>query len=56
MRGIVGLATLAFIGIIIADLAMHPDALKAGANGLQGILVATYSGMLGQAPHYNPSK
>lgn len=51
MRAIFGLATLAFIGVIIADIATHPDALKAGLNGLNSILTTTFSGMLG----YNPS-
>lgn len=50
MRAVFGLATLAFIGVIIADIATHPDALKAGLTGLNSILTTTFTGMLGQVP------
>jgi hypothetical protein len=50
MRAIFGLATLAFMGVIIADIASHPDALKAGLGGLNSILTTTFTGMLGQVP------
>jgi hypothetical protein len=53
MRGIFALATLAVIGIIIADLAAHPAALKAGGQALNSLLVPTYQGLLGQAPGYS---
>lgn len=48
MRGLYGIATLAVIGIIIADLAAHPQALTAGGNALHGLIVPTYQGLLGQ--------
>jgi hypothetical protein len=47
MRAILGLATLAFIGVIVADMVAHPDALKSGGNALNQILTTTFSGMLG---------
>jgi hypothetical protein len=50
MRAVFGLATLAFIGVIIADIATHPQALAWGLGGLNNILVTTFTGMLGQAP------
>lgn len=56
MRAVLGLATLAFIGVIVADIVTHPDALKAGGNALGGILATTFTGMLGQAPTFTPQK
>jgi hypothetical protein len=56
MRAIFGLATLAFIGVIIADIAAHPDSLKAGLGGLNTILVTTFSGMLGSVPMQTNTK
>jgi hypothetical protein len=50
MRAIFGLATLAFIGVIVADIAAHPEALKAGLGGLNAILTSTFTGMLGTVP------
>lgn len=50
MRGVFGALTLAMIGIIIADLAMHPQALTAGGTQLNNLLKSTYSAMLGTAP------
>ncbi len=50
MRAILGLATLAFTGVIIADILTHADALKAGLGGLNSILVTTFTGMLGNVP------
>lgn len=51
MRGIFGLATLAFIGVIIADLALHPAAVTGGLSGLDSILKTTFSSMLGASPY-----
>lgn len=50
MRAVFGLATLAFMGVIVADIVAHPDALKSGLGGLNTILVTTFSGMLGSVP------
>jgi hypothetical protein len=50
VRAVFGLATLAFIGVIVADIVAHPDALKAGLTGLNSILTTTFTGMLGSVP------
>ena len=50
MRGIFGALTLAMIGVIIADLAIHPAALTAGGAQLNTALKTTFSSMLGTAP------
>jgi hypothetical protein len=50
MRAVFGLATLAFIGVIVADIVAHPDALKVGLGGLNSILTTTFTGMLGNIP------
>jgi hypothetical protein len=50
MRAIFGLTTLAFIGVIVADIVAHPEALKVGLGGLNTLLTSTYTGMLGQVP------
>lgn len=47
MRAVLGLAALAFAGVILADVLAHPDALKAGGNALNQVLTTTFSGMLG---------
>jgi hypothetical protein len=56
MRAILGLATLAFTGVIIADILTHADALKAGLGGLNAILVTTFTGMLGSVPTLSTNK
>jgi hypothetical protein len=56
MRAILGLATLAFMGVIVADIVTHPDALKAGLTGLNSILVTTFTGMLGSVPTVSPPR
>jgi hypothetical protein len=48
VRGVFAILTLAVVGMIIADLAAHPQALTAGGNALHGLLVPTYQGVLGQ--------
>jgi hypothetical protein len=50
MRGVFGLATLAIIGVIIADIAIHPDALKAGLQGVNQLAKTTFTGLLGSVP------
>jgi len=50
MRGVFAALTLAMIGVIIADLALHPAALTAGGTQLNNILKTTFSSMLGQPP------
>ena len=55
MRPIFGIATLVVIGIIIADLVAHPDALTAGGRALNGLIVPSFQGLLGSAPSgYQP--
>lgn len=50
MRGIFGALTLAMIGVIIADLALHPTALATGGTQINSILKTTFSSMLGYQP------
>jgi hypothetical protein len=50
MRVVAGIVTLAFVGVIVADIVAHPDAFKAGITGLQSIFSTAIGGMLGQAP------
>lgn len=47
MRGFVGLATLALVGVIIADLMIHPQGVQTAGNATNTILSSTYSAMLG---------
>jgi hypothetical protein len=49
-RGIFGLATLVVIGVIIADIATHPDALKIGGQQLNNLTISSFTGLLGQTP------
>lgn len=44
---IAGAFTLVVIGVIIADILIHPEGTKAAANGLSSILTPTYSALLG---------
>lgn len=48
MRGFVSLATLALVGIIIADLMIHPTGVQTAGNATNTILSSTYGAMLGQ--------
>ena len=50
MRGIFGALTLAMVGVIIADLVIHPAALTAGGTQLNQALKTTFTAMLGTAP------
>jgi len=47
MKGFWGAITLVLAGVIIADLAVHPEGVKAGGTALDQILKTTFSGMLG---------
>lgn len=46
----IGLAGLAIIGIILADILIHPEGTKAAANGIVSIIKPTESALLGVAP------
>lgn len=45
--GLLGLFGLVALGVIIADVELHPAGTQAGLNGLNGILKTSLSGMLG---------
>lgn len=42
-----GAFTLIVMGVIIADVLIHPEGTKQAANGLSSILTPTYSALLG---------
>lgn len=44
---IAGAFTLVVIGIIVADILIHPEGTKQAANGISSILTPTYSALLG---------
>lgn len=44
---IAGAFTLIVIGIIVADILIHPEGTKQAANGISSILTPTYSALLG---------
>ena len=44
---IAGAFTLVVIGIVIADILIHPEGTKQAANGLASVLTPTYSALLG---------
>jgi hypothetical protein len=50
VRGFAGAVTLVLVGIIVADLATHPEGVKAGGDALGNVLKSTYSAMLGVVP------
>jgi hypothetical protein len=39
--------TLVIMGIIVADILIHPEGTKQAANGISSILTPTYSALLG---------
>ena len=39
--------TLIVIGVIVADILIHPEGTKQAANGVASILTPTYSALLG---------
>lgn len=44
---LIGLAGLVVLGVIIADLAIHPTGTTAAANGLVAIEKPTFNALLG---------
>lgn len=44
---IAGAFTLVVIGVIIADILIHPTGTQQAANGISSILTPTYSALLG---------
>ena len=56
MRGIFGALTLAMVGVIIADLAIHPAFMTAGGNALSQSLTTVFTSMLGTAPTFKQVK
>ena len=47
MRGIWAALTLTLVGVIIADLVIHPAGVTAAGNATNQILSTTYGAMLG---------
>ena len=47
---LIGLAGLVVVGVIIADLIVHPNGTTAAANGINNIAKTSVSGLLGKAP------
>ena len=47
MRGVWAALTLALVGVIIADLVIHPAGVTAAGNATNQILSTTYGAMLG---------
>ena len=47
MRGLWAALTLALVGVIIADLVIHPDGVRAAGAATNQILSTTYGAMLG---------
>jgi hypothetical protein len=49
-RGFFGLATLVVVGVILADIAIHPQALLIGGQQLNNLTISGVTGLLGQTP------
>jgi hypothetical protein len=47
---LIGLAGLCVMGIIVADILIHPTGTTAAGNVLTGIITPTESALLGTAP------
>ena len=47
---LIGLAGLIVVGVIIADLIVHPKGTTAAANGINNLAKTSVSGLLGKAP------
>lgn len=45
---LIGLAGLIVVGVIVADLIVHPAGTKAAANGINQIATTSVSGLLGK--------
>lgn len=46
---LLGLAGLIVVGVIIADLVIHPTGTKAAANGINTLATTSTSALLGKA-------
>ena len=47
---VIGLFGLIVVGVIIADLIVHPAGTTAAANGINNLAKTSVSGLLGKAP------
>lgn len=47
---LIGLAALVVVGIIFADVLVHPDGTKAAANGIVSITKPAEQALLGSIP------
>lgn len=47
---VIGLLGLVVVGIIIADLVVHPGGTKAATNGINNLAKTGTSGLLGKVP------
>jgi hypothetical protein len=47
---VIGLAGLTVVGIMLADILIHPQGTQAAGNVLIGIITPTESALLGTAP------
>ena len=47
---VASIVVIAFVGVIIADVLLHPTGTKAFFSGGTSALKATYSAMLGKQP------
>ncbi|MDR3083686.1 MAG: hypothetical protein LBV60_22685 [Streptomyces sp.] len=47
MKAFVSIVTLALVGVILADMFIHPVGVKAAGNAANGLLSSTYGAMLG---------
>lgn len=47
MRGLWAALTLALVGVIVADLVIHPAGVQAAGQATNQILATTYGAMLG---------
>lgn len=48
--GLIGVLTLAVIGVIIADVLIHPQGVKAFGNASNQALRTTFTALLGKVP------
>lgn len=47
MKALVSIVTLTLVGVIIADLMIHPAGVTSAGNAANGLLSSTYGAMLG---------
>lgn len=50
MRAFAGAVTLALVGIIVADLMIHPEGVRQAGLAINNVLTPTFGAMLGKAP------